>query len=68
MFPALHYVIEIMPESETGSNGVTFDPLYTCELCCVTTQGIPMFAHLTGNKHRLNMMIYDLHCNQNEYQ
>ena len=52
MFPALHYVIEIMPESEIGSNGEPFDPLYTCELCCVTTQGIPMFAHLTGNKHR----------------
>ena len=59
MFPALHYVIEIMPESETGSNGVTFDPIYTCELCCVTTQGIPMFAHLTGNKHRLNILIFD---------
>ena len=23
-----------------------------CELCCITAQGIPMFAHLTGNKHR----------------
>ena len=59
MVSALHYVIEIMPESEIGANGATFDPLYTCELCCVTTQGIPMFAHLTGNKHRLNMLLYD---------
>ena len=67
MFLALHYVIEIMPESEIGANGTAFDPLYTCELCCVTTQGIPMFAHLTGNKHRLNMMIYDLHCNQRHF-
>ena len=49
---ALHYVVEITPETERGAKGEIFEPVYTCELCCVTTQGIPMFAHLTGNKHR----------------
>ena len=55
IFSALHYVIEILPESENAAKGENFEPLYTCELCCVTTQGIPMFAHLTGNKHRLKI-------------
>ena len=52
LFQALHYVVEILPEREKGARGEIFEPAYSCELCCVTTQGIPMFAHLTGNKHR----------------
>ena len=51
-FPALHYVVEILPETKLGPKGEMFETAYTCDLCCVTTQAIPMLAHLTGNKHR----------------
>ena len=51
-FTALHYVVEILPETNLGPKGDVFETAYTCDLCCVTTQAIPMLAHLTGNKHR----------------
>ena len=51
-FTALHYVVEILPETKLGLKGEVFETAYTCDLCCVTTQAIPMLAHLTGNKHR----------------
>ena len=51
-FLALHYVVEILPETNLGPKGEVYETAYTCDLCCVTTQAIPMLAHLTGNKHR----------------
>ena len=43
----LHYLEELLPSNPSGE-----EPIYLCNLCCVSANSTPMFTHLTGFKHR----------------